>query len=349
MLLLGTRDDTVSPTLIALSNAPVPQTVPGGKQTALNFTVAGGTALSSSMTASNARLQRAGQSIALWSINSGTVGPTGTVIQLASLARQIRANDWVVFSAPGVAQPQLVQVLSSQDMLGDASKGSGASATSVSAGGTDSHGNPLPTPIPVLHTQLTLATALDADLQDNVAAISVLFGWIEVGTLLNQPPPSWDATSPSLIAIQPASFANGVNAPIIIQDSTGAAVIATGTSGGDGNLSVGLSTPQPPLVPPMQPPFQVFYNLLAVTRGKTIANETLGSGDATIAGQSFQLANAPVTYFAKGTGFVSTIVLRVNGVPWTEVANFYGQGPKAQVFITVRMRRATPMSSSAMA
>jgi predicted phage baseplate assembly protein len=65
----------------------------------------------------------------------------------------------------------------------------------------------------------------------------------------------------------------------------------------------------------------------------------LGSGNPAIAGQNFTLQNAPVTYLAaqpgvSGSGYSSTITLWVNGVQWTEVPTFYGQGPTAQVFVT---------------
>jgi predicted phage baseplate assembly protein len=65
-----------------------------------------------------------------------------------------------------------------------------------------------------------------------------------------------------------------------------------------------------------------------------VANEILGSGDGSIAGQSFKLQKAPVTYLASGTGYTSTISLTVNGQPWIEVPGFYGQPADAQVFVT---------------
>ena len=72
----------------------------------------------------------------------------------------------------------------------------------------------------------------------------------------------------------------------------------------------------------------------AIGGHSAVANEILGSGDATNPGQDFQLSQSPVTYLANGAGYASTIALTVNGLPWAEVAKFYGQAPNATVFVT---------------
>ena len=41
----------------------------------------------------------------------------------------------------------------------------------------------------------------------------------------------------------------------------------------------------------------MFFNLVGVSRGKTVATEMLGSGNPAVAGQDFTLAQSPVTYF----------------------------------------------------
>src|SRR5262249_46390118 len=150
-------------------------------------------------------------------------------------------------------------------------------------------------------------------------------------TLLDQPFQVWSGSPTTLTATDPGGFPSGSDVPIILEDSTGAGVLATGTSAGDTTITLGR-LPDP--VPPLRPPFAVLTNPLSVTRGKTIANEVLGSGDATIPGQSFQLQQSPVTYLRAGASYQSTIALTVNGQPWTEVANFYDQPAAARVFVT---------------
>ena len=82
-------------------------------------------------------------------------------------------------------------------------------------------------------------------------------------------------------------------------------------------------------------------NVLPVTRGKTVAKEVLGSGDATNPAQSFKLSQSPVTYLQTGATWASTISLTVNGQPWTEVASFYGQPANATVYVTYQDDGAT--------
>ena len=87
-------------------------------------------------------------------------------------------------------------------------------------------------------------------------------------------------------------------------------------------------------------PFNVLFNLLAVSRGKSVSNEILGSGDSTItAGQEFTLQRSPLTYLpgasaASGDDYHSTLQIWVDGVEWTEVPSFYGQPADARVFVT---------------
>ena len=325
VLLLGPRDTTTAPTLITLSEPPAIQSAPtGGKQTQLTFV---SSSTPAPMTAANARLTKPNQNAPLWTVNGTPYSSNGKKIQLAGLARQIRPNDYIVFTAPN-ADPQLVKVANATDMMGDAC--SGGSPTSVTVAAT---GNP--TPIPVLHTQLTLASGIHSWLNSvSTAAVSVLFGWVEVGTLIDQPPQTWNGTG-DLEAISPAQFPSAGTQQILIADSNGNGDAASGVGSGD-TLSVTWPNSTPiPLSPELQPPFNVYFNLLSVTRGQTVSKEILGSGDATQPGQSFKLAKSPVTYLANPlSGFASTVTITVNGEPWTEVPSFYGQPADARVFVT---------------
>jgi hypothetical protein len=70
-------------------------------------------------------------------------------------------------------------------------------------------------------------------------------------------------------------------------DSIGTGVQAVATSGGGRQTTIGFPPAfSLPLSPPMQPPLQIYHNLLPVSRGTTVANEVLGGGDATVAGQA---------------------------------------------------------------
>jgi hypothetical protein len=74
-------------------------------------------------------------------------------------------------------------------------------------------------------------------------------------------------------------------------------------------------------------------NVAPATHGVT-TTEILGSGDASQTFQSFPLKQSPLTYVSAATssGATSTLVVRVNGVAWTEVDWLYGSGPADQVY-----------------
>jgi len=74
-------------------------------------------------------------------------------------------------------------------------------------------------------------------------------------------------------------------------------------------------------------------NVAPATHGQT-TTEILGSGDAAQSFQRFALKQPPLTYISAATpsGTASTLVVRVNGVAWTEVGWLYGSGPTDRVY-----------------
>ncbi len=87
-------------------------------------------------------------------------------------------------------------------------------------------------------------------------------------------------------------------------------------------------------------PVNTFGNVVSATRGESVPSESLGTGDASVANQSFTLKKQPLTYVSapssgNESGVASTLLVRVNGVLWTEVPYLFGQEPDAQVY-TVR-------------
>ncbi|MEJ8810766.1 putative baseplate assembly protein [Variovorax ureilyticus] len=75
-------------------------------------------------------------------------------------------------------------------------------------------------------------------------------------------------------------------------------------------------------------------NVAPATHGSA-ANEVLGSGNASVPSQRFTLRQSPLTHVSAATpsGVASTLVLRVNGVRWSEVHDFYGSTPADRVYI----------------
>jgi hypothetical protein len=89
---------------------------------------------------------------------------------------------------------------------------------------------------------------------------------------------------------------------------------------------------------PLVAPLSVFGNVLETFRGETVRDEVLGSGDASVAGQSFQLKKKPLTYVASPTAdndraVASTLKVWVDGIQWEEVPTFFGVGADDAVYI----------------
>ena len=89
---------------------------------------------------------------------------------------------------------------------------------------------------------------------------------------------------------------------------------------------------------PLTIPVEVFGNVISATRGETVKQEVLGSGDASLASQTFKLKKKPLTYLfspsaGNDQGVKSALEIRVNGIIWKETAKFYNVSPADQVFI----------------
>lgn len=74
-------------------------------------------------------------------------------------------------------------------------------------------------------------------------------------------------------------------------------------------------------------------NVAPASHGETVT-ELLGSGDASQAFQRFALSSTPLTYVSDSSpaGAASTLVVRVDGVAWTEVPWLCGAGPADRVY-----------------
>jgi predicted phage baseplate assembly protein len=125
--------------------------------------------------------------------------------------------------------------------------------------------------------------------------------------------------------------------PLLREDANGIGASADATTAASGGVTLSNLSPAPPQNG-LTPPIDLFFNLLAVSRGKTVPSEILGSGNPAVAGQDFTLQQSPVTYLQdpaskSGDNYSSTVEVSVNGLQWSEVRSFYGQDANAQVFL----------------
>jgi hypothetical protein len=259
---------------------------------------------------------------------------TASTIDLDSVQRTVRTGDPVVLDAPGTTlTPAVATVSAYAEVIWFANA---ASATPAVAPTTPTNVIPLP----ILHTRLTFGAPLPNLSGFDAAKSSVLVrtGWVDVGRPIPAPVSSLPAGVSAVTLDSDADHPfppTGVGIPMLLEDRDGIGIAATasGTAGSVGLASIRGQTRA------MAGPFRALFDLVPVSRGSTVLGEVLGSGDATAAGQRFTLKKAPLTYLAdvsgsSGIGYRSTLRVWVDGIEWTEVANFYRQPPTARVFVT---------------
>ena len=303
----------------------------GNANTRITFTAAPN--LPAGATASAYRLLRSTQNTVVWQFPAPHVIQSNQV-DLSSITRTIHPGDPVLFSIPDAAPTmQLVSVISYQEAIWYADPpGSDPSQPP---------GSPPDIAIPIPHSHLGFQPALTgiSDSSSERSQTVVLFAWKDVGTLLPTPAATLTGTQLALGAPLPAALLPMTDQDVLIAGANGNGIQAQATAGVATPSSVGLSNlvGDPSTVPA---PLSLLYDLLPVSRGKTVSNEILGSGDATIiTGQEFTLKNSPLTYLpgasaTSGTDYHSTLQVWVDGVQWTEVPSFYGQPSGARVFVT---------------
>ncbi len=309
----------------------------GNTHTRVLFTIPNGAGLPSDASPANYRLLRSGQSTHLYPYVSATTIARGEeTVDLASIARQIQVGDPILFADPrpnASNSPQLVSVTAYTEVIYYANNPSDPSQPPSQPSFSYS-GAPLQPGIPIPHTQLMFSPGLDSTWDKT--AVQLLYAWKEVGQLMDTPATmvgGSGASNGSTLTLRPgSSFPAGVT-NVLVQDANG-----NGVAGTVSGLTVQLdaSVPHPA---PLVPPLQALFNLLAVTRGKTLASEVLGSGNALVAGQDFVLQKSPVTYLQDpksitGDDYSSTVRVWVNQLQWSEVRSLYGQPPGARVFVT---------------
>ncbi len=101
-----------------------------------------------------------------------------------------------------------------------------------------------------------------------------------------------------------------------------------------GKLTLGSSTSWSP---DLTLPVKLYGNIVKASRGETVSEEILGSGDGSESNQSFTLKKSPLTYLSapgiNEQGVASTLKVYVDGLEWKEAASFYNAGPSDEIYI----------------
>ena len=361
--------DSNSPFFLATVSSVTSQKDQNNKPiTSIQFQIAATDSLPSVTDVRHYHLLTSNQSVQVWQypaaetkvVRLAQSSSTSLIVDLESIVRAIKLGDNILFeSGDSSIGKQFGTVASSTEVIWYANPLNYDPTQSTVGSNVNPAVPPLPPdptasppsgsiPIPILHTQITItfpsSLTKPTDNQTTRATTVIRYAWKDAGPLILYPVASVGGTSEGAstgggsvstpITLQPP--ANGfptVTAvtPVLIEDAIGNG--ANGALDTSGNLQI--TAP----VPTLYPPLSVLFNLLPVTRGKTVTNEVLGSGNASLAGQDFTLQNAPVTYLQdpaskSGDDYSSTVQVSVNGLKWSEVTSFYGQPASAQVFVT---------------
>ena len=125
---------------------------------------------------------------------------------------------------------------------------------------------------------------------------------------------------------------------LLLQDANDNGLLVDGSASinPEGEGTITLDSGIPAFNPLLRKPITVFGNLIRASRGESVIDEVIGSGDGTQTFQAFALQNNPLTYLndpSAPNGRRSTLAIRVNGILWREVASFFGTGPQDEVYI----------------
>jgi hypothetical protein len=170
----------------------------------------------------------------------------------------------------------------------------------------------------------------DAWQSTDAASIKVHFGFRPAGTLTVPADLTLKPGDPMRL-IPPLEAPQDNRAPsrFLLEDKDTNGVAHTASI----EFVAGRLTPTRPLAQPLVAPVTVYGNVVNASRGETVASEVLGSGDGSVANQTFKLKKSPLTYLPAPTGVTSTLKVYVNGLRWTEVPSFFGVASEAQVYI----------------
>jgi hypothetical protein len=265
-----------------------------------------------------------------------------TRLTLDSLYRQIKPNEYVILSKGTAHRWFQVTQTSEQRMTVMA-------AGSVTTKNADNSTVTVEVPaVQVPVTQLILDAEINASSRkapgdtatwtnSDASTIVVRYALVDGGIVTAQPESSVDSGDTLTIAGPIGAPADGTSpSTLMFEDLNGDGVV----SGGTVNFATSVITldQNADWETPLAAPVEVYGNVVAASRGETVAREVLGSGDASLPSQSFTLKKKPLTYVSAPTsgnesGLASTLQIYIDGVRWTEVPSFFGISKDDQVYI----------------
>lgn len=300
----------------------------------ISFTAA--TALKRGALLKNLQLLKPTLQAALWTINKKADSIKNTKITLNVLSSQVHAGDYILMAFR--TQHRCFKVTAVAEVM----------KTSIASNEIKVNGNSFTVPgmqVPV--TQLTLDEPVNSasgrrfrnSIWDvgEVAEIIVYFGMQLNANVIDEP-------NAFLTASDPLFFDKKLEIPVenynpqrfLMQDkNTLGAAVNGSISYNENKCTLNQATDWKT---PLTLPVDVYGNVITATRGETVKNEKMGSGNASIASQTFILKKKPLSYYPSPTvnndqSVKNTLTVYVDGILWSEVNSFYGMKEYDQVYI----------------
>ncbi len=292
------------------------------------------------------RIEVPSQNTSLWTqdLYNSQEAISGDTIVLSGLVRQIKSGDTLVLTRSGdVPRPFVVSAVNETPLQ---------LTTSVPYDTVDADGNPVTLTASPVFAPITHVT-LDADVNDpsrthssqdwtadQAGEITVHYAAENIDPPMAVPLSDYDTAAGGTFGVEsPHSHLFAVlgehqfPSRFLIEDQLKNGAEVTGSFDPHARtLALDPLADGPRLIPPLT----AYGNILSAIRGETVAAEVLGSGDASLAHQSFKLKKNPLTYRADPTGpggLAPDLTVRVNGIEWQPVANFFKSGPTDRVYI----------------
>ena len=272
-------------------------------------------------------------------INAGIFGMW---IFLDAPYRQITAGTTIILTKGG--ENRWFNVLFTAEWMRTVSDGA---TTTIKDGGGNVTGS---VTTPAVRTPVTVLV-LDTDINDparksdpsaadwtaGVAAdITVRYGMTDGGTVTVEANTALQAGDALVVSGRLEEPPSKPPSRFLLEDANNAGLLVTGTL----DFTTGFLQLDQTVVwdQPLTAPVELYGNVIPVSRGETVPGEVLGSGDGSLANQSFTLKKKPLTYLSSPSagnelGATSTLEIYVEGVRWSEVPSFFGANGDAEVYI----------------
>ena len=262
--------------------------------------------------------------------------PLAADLTLNGLYRNLKAGDYLILEF--LNEPRWFKVTNAYDQM--------MHSVPDSKMAIDGHQYNLPgsaTPVTSLNLDVSVNTQNrkgdpGADwLQSDKSGIKAYFGMIPAATVVDEPNVMLLPSDPLLIKSNLESPVENFDpAKFLLQDKNTLGVSLKGKLIRDQKLI--LDDKSSGWIDPLTLPVDAFGNVITASRGETVRNEKMGSGDASVPGQTFKLKKKPLTYHLSPTayndqGVKSSLIVYVDGIKWTEVNSFYGKNEYDQVYI----------------